>query len=111
MSLSEGSPVLIGHLGFVYGLNGTPAEARKTLSELKTLADREYVPSSAIALIYVGLGDKAEALGWLERAYQEHDFSLVFLEVAPWFESVRGDPRFQQLLRRMQLPERSGPGR
>jgi serine/threonine-protein kinase len=111
VSLSEGSPVLMGHLGFAYGLNGTPAEARKTLSELKALADREYVPSSAIALVYLGLGDKAEALGWLERAYQEHDFSLVFLEVAPWFESLRGDPRFQQLLRRMQLPERSGAGR
>jgi hypothetical protein len=47
----------------------------------------------------------------LERAHQEHDFSLVFLEVAPWFESLRGEPRFQQLLRRMQLPERAAPGR
>ena len=107
VSLSEGSPVLIGHLGLAYGLSGKPAEARKTLAELKTLADREYVSSSAIALVYMGLGDKAEALGWLERAYQEHDFSLVFLEVAPWFESLRGEARFQQLLRRMQLPERA----
>jgi TolB-like protein/Flp pilus assembly protein TadD len=107
VSLSEGSPVIIGHLGFAQGLNGASAEARKTLSELKTLADREYVPSSAMALVHLGLGDKAEALTWLERAYQEHDFSLVFLEVAPWFESLRGEARFQQLLRRMQLPERS----
>ena len=63
--MSEGSPVLIGHLGLAYGLSGKPAEARKTLAELKTLADREYVSSSAIALVYMGLGDKAEALGWL----------------------------------------------
>jgi serine/threonine-protein kinase len=111
VSLSEGSPVLIGHLGFAHGLHGEPAEARKTLSELKTLADREYVPSSAVALVYLGLGDRAEALAWLERAYQEHDFSLVFLEVTPWFERLRSEARFQQLLRRMQLPERSTPAR
>jgi serine/threonine-protein kinase len=109
--LSEGSPVLMGHLGFAYGLNGTRAETTKTLSELTALAQREYVPSSAVALVHAGVGDKAQAIEWLERAYQEHDFSLVFLEVAPWFENLRGEARFQQLLRRMLLPERAGPGR
>jgi serine/threonine protein kinase/tetratricopeptide (TPR) repeat protein len=109
--LSEGSPVLMGHLGFAYGLNGTRAETTKTLSELTALAQREYVPSSAVALVHAGMGDKAQAIEWLERAYQEHDFSLVFLEVAPWFENLRGETRFQELLRRMQLPGRAGPGR
>ena len=109
--LSEGSPVLIGQLGFAYGLNGTREETTKTLAELTALAQREYVPSSAVALVYAGVGDKAQAMERLERAYQEHDFSLVFLEVAPWFESLRSEARFQQLLRRMQLPERAGPGR
>ena len=46
-------------------------------------------------------------LDWLERAYQEHDFSLVYVQVAPWFESVRGEPRFQQLLPSMQVATRS----
>jgi serine/threonine-protein kinase len=109
--LSEGSPVLTGQLGFAYGLTGARDETTKTLSELTALAQREYVPSSAVALVHAGVGDKARAIEWLERAYQEHDFSLVFLEVAPWFESLRGEARFQQLLRRMQLPERAGPGR
>jgi hypothetical protein len=71
------------------------------------LAAREYVPSSAVALVHTGMGNKAEALDWLERAYEEHDFSLVFLQVAPWFESLRGEARFEQLIRRMQLPPRS----
>ena len=77
------------------------------LEELLKLSTERYVPPYLIALVYNGLGRRDEALAWLERGYQEHDFSLVFLEVAPWFESVRGDPRFQQLLGRMQLPERS----
>jgi hypothetical protein len=62
------------------------------------------VSSSTVALVYTGLGDKAHALDWLEQAYQEHDFSMVFLDVAPWFKSLRSEARFQQLLRRMQLP-------
>jgi eukaryotic-like serine/threonine-protein kinase len=111
VSLSEGSPVPMGHLGFAYGLNKGTAEARKTLSELNTLATRQYVPSSTIALVYAGLGDKAQALAQLEQAYQEHDFSMVFLDVAPWFMSLRGEPRFEQLIRRMQLPARSSTGR
>jgi len=57
--------------------------------------------------VYAGLENKAMTLEWLERAYQEHDFSLVFVQVAPWFETVRGEPRFQQLLRNMQLATRS----
>jgi tetratricopeptide (TPR) repeat protein len=102
--MSENSPVLIGHLGFAYGLSGARAEANKTFSDLKTLAAREYVPSSALSLVQAGLGNKANALELLEHAYEEHDFSLVFLQVAPWFQSLRGDARFERLTRRMQLP-------
>jgi eukaryotic-like serine/threonine-protein kinase len=106
VALSEASPVPMGHLGYAYGLKGDAAAAQKTLSELNRLADRQYVPASAVALVYAGTGDMAQALAWLERAYQEHDFSLVFLDVAPWFKRLRGEVRFEQLLRRMQLPER-----
>jgi hypothetical protein len=94
----------MSHLGFVYGLKGAAADARKTLADLNTMADRQYVPASAVALVYVGLNDKTRALDWLERAYQEHDFAMVFLDVAPWFKGLRGDPRFDELRRRMQLP-------
>jgi serine/threonine protein kinase/tetratricopeptide (TPR) repeat protein len=111
VSLSEGSPVPMGHLGFAYGLNNDATQARKTLSELSTLATRQYVPSSTIALVHAGLGEKSQALDWLEQAYQEHDFSMVFHNVAPWFKSLRGEPRFEQLVRRMQLPARAAPAR
>jgi serine/threonine-protein kinase len=64
------------------------------------------VPASALAIVQAGLGDKGRALDALERAYQEHDFAMVFLDVAPWFKSLRGEPRFDELIRRMQLPVR-----
>ena len=111
VSLSEGSPVPIGHLGFAYGRKGATAEARETLAELNRLADRQYVPSSTLALVYAGLGDKARALDRLEQAYREHDFAMVFLNVVPWFDDLRGEPRFQELLRLMQLPAQSGARR
>jgi TolB-like protein/Flp pilus assembly protein TadD len=111
VTLSEGSPLVSGHLGYAYGLGGMAPEARKTLAELKTLSSREYVPSTAIALVHAGLGEKAEALEWLGRAFDEHDFSLVFLDVAPWFDSLRTEPGYEPLRRRLQLPDRSGSGR
>jgi tetratricopeptide (TPR) repeat protein len=104
LSLSEGSPVLMGHLGFTHGLSGGAAEASAVRDDLKMLSAREYVPSSALALVEIGLGNKAGALELLQRAHDEHDFSLVFLQVAPWFDSLRGDAKFEQLARRMQLP-------
>ena len=109
LKLSEGSSILMAHLGFAYGLSGARAEATRTLTELKALAGREYVPSSAVALVEAGLGNQTGALEWLDRAYEEHDFSLVFLQVTPWFDAFRGNPRFEQLVRRMGLPARTGP--
>jgi len=107
LALSEGSPILVGQLGFVYGLSGAKADAAETLAQLRMLADRQYVPSSATALVQAGIGAKNAALDLLDRAYDEHDFSLIFLQVAPWFESLRGEARFGQLARRMQLPIRN----
>jgi len=106
-TLSEGSPLVLGHLGYAYGLGGMPSDARERLAELKTLSARQYVPSTAFALVYAGLGDKAQALDWLGRALDEHDFSLVFLDVAPWFETLRTEPGYEAVRRRLQLPDRS----
>ena len=60
VTLSEGSPLVLGHLGYVYGLGGMPADAKRPLAELNTLSARQYVPSTAFALVYAGLGDKAQ---------------------------------------------------
>jgi serine/threonine protein kinase/tetratricopeptide (TPR) repeat protein len=111
VTLSEGSPLISGHLGYAYGLGGMPADAKSSLAELNTLSARQYVPSTALALVYTGLGDKAQALEWLGRAVDEHDFSLVFLDVAPWFETLRAEPGYESLRRKLQLPDRSASAR
>jgi len=80
------------------------AEAQKVLVELKELSKRRYVEPVDIAIIYVGLGDKAQALEWLEKAYGDRSFQLTWIKVWQWFDSLRGEPRFQDLVRRMGLP-------
>ncbi len=101
LTLSEGSPVLMGHLGRAYGLSGARADAVRIVAQLNALAGREYVPSSALALVQLGLSRNADALDLLDRAYDEHDFALVYLGVAPWFQTLRDEARFAQMATRM----------
>jgi hypothetical protein len=58
-----------------------------------------------IAQVYAGLDEKKEALAWLERAYAQHSTELVTLKVAPAYDSLRDEPRFQELLRRLRLQD------
>jgi serine/threonine protein kinase/Flp pilus assembly protein TadD len=103
LELSGASPVISGHVGYTYASSGNAVAARKVLEELNQLSKRRYVSSVGVALIHTGLGDKDRAFEALQRAYDEHDFSLVFLKVAPWFQSLRTDKRFRDLLSRMSL--------
>jgi len=66
-------------------------------------ATQEYVPPTSFAVIYAYLGDKDQAMRWLEEGYKEHDFLMTSLNVAPEWDPLRDDPRFQDLLRRMNL--------
>ncbi len=75
--------------------------AAETLAARSNLA---YVPPEWIAELYAHAGDKEGALEWLEKAYQDRNIAMVFLSVNPTWDSVRDDPRFQDLLRRMNLP-------
>ncbi len=104
LQLSENSPVMLGHLGAAYAAAGRRADAEAVLHQLQTLAGQLYVPATSAAIIYTALGDKPRALDALQRAYDEHDFSIVQIGIAPWFESLRGDPKFIQLLDRLKLP-------
>jgi hypothetical protein len=56
-----------------------------------------------IAIIYVGLGDKAHALEWLEKAHEDHSDRLAWIKSWPVFDSLRGEPRYHDLLRRIHL--------
>jgi tetratricopeptide (TPR) repeat protein len=92
-------------LGHVYAVTGKKAEARAVLDELKQRSQQEYVPADSIALVYAGLGEKDQAFTWLEKAYEEHAFKMAWLKVEPQWDSLRSDPRFADLLRRVGLPQ------
>ena len=91
-------------LGRVYAVSGKRAEARKVLEELNEVSKQFYVSPYNVALIYAGLGEKDQALAWLERAFAERSTWMPYLKVDPWLDSLRSEPRFQDLLRRMNFP-------
>ena len=96
-------PAYTGFLGYAYAMSGRRVEARRILAELEARSKREYVPPTAPALVYTGLGDKDQAFAWLDRAYAEREMYLLHLRSMPLFDSLRSDPRFTRLLEQMHL--------
>jgi len=98
VSLSGGSPLMKAALGHAYAKSQKKDEANKILGELNELSKQEYVSSYEVATIYVALGDNEQAFQLLEKAYAEHSFHLVRLNVSPHFKAISSDPRFQDLV-------------
>jgi len=92
-------------LGHAYAKSQKTYEANEILGELNELSKQQYVSPYEAAAIYVALGNNEEAFQFLEKAYTEHSFHFVNLNVSPQFQSVRSDPRFQDLVRRIGLPQ------
>ena len=99
-SLSDRNPAVLGVLVRAYARGGRRAEALRVLGELHRRRQRGYVPAAAFLNAYLGLGDTEEAFAWLERAVEERSNIMQFLKVHPFFDSLRGDPRFAEFLRR-----------
>ena len=104
VTFSGGSPRYVAGLGYAYARAGRGSEARKILGKLRDVSKQRYVAPYFIATVHVGLGDAESALEWLERAYQEHTGWLAYVQSQPEFEHMHSDPRFQDLLRRMNFP-------
>jgi TolB-like protein/tetratricopeptide (TPR) repeat protein len=91
-------PSVLGVLARAHGLSGNKMEAEKILDHLKKLSKERYVSAYSFALVYLGLGDKEEALRWLEQSYQDRAGSDIgFIRVDPLLDPLRGDPRFEAL--------------
>jgi len=99
IELSGGSTTCTSNLAFAYAASGRRKEAVKILSDLK---NRSKQNASEIALMYVGLDEKDQAMTWLEKAYEERFNPSILLR--PAFDPLRSDPRFQNLVRRIGLP-------
>jgi hypothetical protein len=83
---------------------GRRDKALQIIDELNARSKQECIASNHFATIYIGLGDKDKAFEWLEKTYEERSGWMVWLQTAPEFDSLRSDPRFADLLRRMGFP-------
>jgi tetratricopeptide (TPR) repeat protein len=99
IELSGGSIPCTSNLAYAYAVSNKRNEAVKILNDLKTRSTRN---ASEIALMYVGLGEKDQAMKWLEKAYEEHFNPSILLR--PAFDPSRSGPDFQNLMHRIGLP-------
>jgi TolB-like protein/Tfp pilus assembly protein PilF len=95
----------LGFLGYLYARNLQPDKARGVLARLDELAAQRPVSHFSKAIVYAGLREIDTALACLERAFEEQTPFLYFLKTYPWFDSLRGEPRFQALVCRVGLPD------
>jgi TolB-like protein/tetratricopeptide (TPR) repeat protein/class 3 adenylate cyclase len=103
-------PFVLGLLGHAYASSGNKSEALKVLDQLKQLAKQRYVSAYSFVIVYVGLGEKDEALQWLERCYQDHAGSeIAWIRVDPLVDPLREDPRFEALAEKI-VPAREFHG-
>jgi serine/threonine-protein kinase len=103
VALSPGSTLYLAQLGQMLALVGETGEARKILGQLEDLSTRRYVSPYHMAYVFTGLGEKERAMDWLERAYDERSGAVFGVKGSFLFASLRGHPRFQALLRKMNL--------
>ena len=104
MQLSQGLQWL-GSLGRVYAAAGRRKEAREILQQLNELSKQRYVTPYVLGQTYAALGEIDEAFCWLETGYQERAAWMVVLKIDPHLDPLRCDPRFEDLLRRMNFPD------
>jgi TolB-like protein/DNA-binding winged helix-turn-helix (wHTH) protein/Tfp pilus assembly protein PilF len=103
---SMASSLLVVHalLAHAYAIAGRKSEAQSELNVLTTAASHnQYVPASYLAIIWLALGDKDKAFTYLDRSYQDRSEQMLYLAVEPLVDPLRGDPRFDSLLKRVGL--------
>jgi DNA-binding winged helix-turn-helix (wHTH) protein/TolB-like protein/Tfp pilus assembly protein PilF len=104
VELSHNDPVAEAYLARAYAHAGRQADARAILDKLTNLTRDQYIPPTEIAAIYAALGDTNDGFAWLDRGFEERASALPYLKVDRAYESLRGDPRFTDLLHRLNLP-------
>lgn len=100
LTLGGGRQAQLAH---AYAVAGQREEALRILDDLKEASKQRYVSPFDFALIYMGLGDKDQAFEWLNKTFEENPYRISFIKVNPRFDSLRADPRFTELLKRMKL--------
>jgi tetratricopeptide (TPR) repeat protein len=110
LKLSGNETSFKAELANAYAVTGKKPEALAILHDLLALASKQYVSPYNLAVVYVGLGDKDAAFKWLNKAYDERSVRLINIAVHPRFASLRSDPRFAALVKRIGLPTAASSG-
>ena len=103
LTMSGGKSICRAALGHAYAVAGARDLAAEALSELEDQSLSQYTPAYDRAVIYAGLEDRDRAFEWLERAYDERSSWMSYLKVEPRLDTLRSDPRFAMLLRKVGL--------
>jgi TolB-like protein/Tfp pilus assembly protein PilF len=101
---AEPSSHYLAMLGCAYAKAGRKTEAVRILKNLEKKAKEDLASTFDVASLHAALSEKEQALAWLEQGYTKRDYWLVEIRAWPWFDSLRSEPRFQSLLRKMHLP-------
>jgi len=105
-SRMEGATVeVFASLGYAYAISGRRDDAQKVIDLLKSPEKRIESDGWETAIVYTGLGDKAQALNYLEKEYATGGWMLDFLKIEPYFDPLRSEPRFKDLMKRINLSE------
>jgi TolB-like protein/DNA-binding winged helix-turn-helix (wHTH) protein/Tfp pilus assembly protein PilF len=102
IELSPGSTAFTANLAYAYAVSGMRDEAAKKLNDMKNRSPQAFSNAPEIAMVYVGLGQKKQAMAWLEKGYAERFSPWVLMR--PCFDPLRSDPGFEDLVRRIGLP-------
>jgi tetratricopeptide (TPR) repeat protein len=92
-------------MSMVYATAGKNAKAQQIFQEFEDKARREYVPPIALAWAHMAVGDRDGTFAWLDKLYEERNPELIWMNVSPRYDGLRGDPRFQMLLRKIGFTE------
>lgn len=98
-----GSLYAVGWLGYAYAMSGERDKSENLIHELERMSKKRYVPPLAIARIYVGLAENDKAFEWFEKVYEERDPTIFLFKVYPDLDSIRSDPRYKTMLKKMGL--------
>ncbi|MBC7899226.1 MAG: tetratricopeptide repeat protein [Saprospiraceae bacterium] len=99
--MSGGSTEPVTQLGYAQAKSGNRDQAIEILAELSSMAANQYVPAYNFAVVHNGLGEKDEALNYLEKSFEQREVQLMFMKIDTRWNELRNDPRFIELMKRM----------
>ncbi len=95
-----------GFTAYIYATAGKREKSREILAAMYRISKERTIDPTQVAIVLASLGENDQALEWFEKAYEERSPALVFMDVAPFIDNLRKDPRFQELLGRFCFPPR-----